>query len=104
MKVITLPVLFSLLIFSVGAMADWPPAGGAKVPGNTMELPTTLKPVEQPLDHLLNEGGAVISAQQGEHGPVVTLKKGSQYIMCLLIGAGDGGDQNISTSRCYAFN
>ncbi|MBS0849275.1 hypothetical protein [Citrobacter sp. JGM124] len=104
MKAVTLSILFSLLTVSGSAMADWPPEDSAKVPGNTLELPTTLKPVEKPLDQLLNEGGAVISAQHGKHGPVVTLKKGDQYIMCLLIGAGDGGDQNISTSRCYALN
>ena len=63
-----------------------------------------LKPVDKPLSKLLDSGGVVVSVQLSEHGPVVTLKKTGSYIICTVVGAGDGSDQNVSTSRCYALN
>ena len=92
------------LVFSSATFAQWPPETGAKVPGNTLELPTTLKPVQVPLDKLLNQGATLITAQRDINGPTVTLRKGKQYIMCTVVGAGSGSDQNTATSRCYAMN
>ncbi|MBT0720199.1 hypothetical protein EFZ10_11060 [Tatumella sp. TA1] len=104
MKIFAFIVGSLALLTSPFSSAQWPPETGAKVPGNTLELPTTLKPVSVPLEKLLNQGATLITAQRDVNGPVVTVKKGKQYIMCIVIGAGSGGDQNIATSRCYAMN
>ncbi len=104
MKKISAIVISCLGLMAPYASADWPPEAGAKVPGNTLELPTTLTPVQQPLDKLLNQGASIITASREANGPVVTLKKGKRYIMCMVTGAGSGSDQNIATSRCYAMN
>lgn len=104
MKLTTLILSCIALFISPYSLAQWPPEAGAKVPGNTLELPTTLKPLSVPLDKLLNEGATLITAQRDTNGPTVTLKKGKHYIMCTVVGAGSGGDQNIATSRCYEMN
>ena len=104
MKWTTLILCCMTLFMSPLSLAQWPPEAGAKVPGNTLELPTTLKPISVPLDKLLDEGATLITAQRDINGPTVTLKKGKHYIMCSVVGAGSGGDQNIATSRCYAMN
>ncbi|WP_241609530.1 hypothetical protein [Rosenbergiella australiborealis] len=93
-----------ILLASPMGFAQWPPEAGAKVVGNTIELPTTLKPVAIPLDQLLNQGATIITAQHDTNGPTVTLKKGQHYIICMVSGAGSAKDQNIATSRCYAMN
>ncbi|MBT0725314.1 hypothetical protein HH682_12985 [Rosenbergiella sp. S61] len=102
---ITALILSSLtLLVSPLSLAQWPPETGAKVPGNTLELPTTLKPISVPLDKLLNEGATLITAQRDTNGPTVTLRRGKHYIMCSVMGAVSGEDQNIATSRCYEMN
>ncbi len=75
MKLTTLILSCMALFISPYALAQWPPEAGAKVPGNTLELPTTLKPLSVPLDKLLNEGATLITAQRDTNGPTVTLKK-----------------------------
>jgi len=104
MKTIAMILCGVTLLTSPFTFAQWPPEAGAKVPGNTLELPTTLKPVSVPLDKLLNQGATIITAQRDTNGPTVTLKKGKHYIMCTVAGAGSGSDQNVATSRCYEMN
>ncbi len=95
-------VLTSAISFT--AAAQWPPETGAQVPGNALEYPTRLSAVNESLEQMLDQGGAIISSTPGADGPIVTLKKGKHYIFCVLKGAGSGSDQNVATSKCYAMN
>ncbi|AUH02223.1 hypothetical protein PCO86_03590 [Pectobacteriaceae bacterium CE70] len=96
-------LLLFLSAFTVSA-AGWPPVTGAKVPGNAMEFPTKLEPVNSSLETMLNKGAEVVSSYVGQYGPVVTIKNNKHYIICILKGAGTGSDQNVATSKCYAMN
>ncbi|BDH46066.1 hypothetical protein TUM12370_21100 [Salmonella enterica subsp. enterica serovar Choleraesuis] len=102
-----LSVIFSSFIalgISFSACAAWPPETGAKVPGNALEYPTRLEPLNTSLEKLLNSDASVISSYAGETGPVVTLRLNSRYIICMVKGAGIGSDQKVATSKCYAMN
>lgn len=99
-------MIFGCLTLSAAfsAAAQWPPETGAKVPGNALEYPTRLSAVNDSLEHMLNQGAAVITTSPGTDGPMVTIKKGKHYIICVLKGAGTGADQNVATSKCYQMN
>ncbi|WP_294901324.1 hypothetical protein [Tatumella sp. UBA2305] len=103
-KLITLLLLSFTTATSFSAAAQWPPETGAKVPGNALEYPTRLSPVNQSLEQMLNQGGEIIASSLASDGPVVTLRLKKHYIFCLLKGAGSGSDQNVATSKCYAMN
>ena len=94
----------SLMITCRASASGWPPESGSRVPGNALEYPTKLSPLNVSLEKLLNNGAKVISTSLASDGPVVTVQNGKHYIICLLKGAGSGIDQNVSTSRCYAMN
>ena len=91
-------------VATLASAANWPPETGAKVPGNVLEYPTKLAPVNRSLQQMLNEGATLVSSGLGENGPVVTLHSGKSYVICVLKGAGTGSDQNAATSKCYAMN
>lgn len=98
-----------LLFNSVLAMANWPPETGQLVPGNGLEYPTKLEAVNVSLQTMLDAGAEIISSYIATDGPVVTIKQHKentalQYFICVVKGAGTGSDQNIATSKCYAFN
>lgn len=91
-------------VATLASAANWPPQTGAKVPGNALEYPTKLEPVNRSLQHMLNEGATVVASELGENGPVVTLHSKKSYVICMLKGAGTGADQHVATSKCYAMN
>lgn len=105
MKALThlLPIAI-MLGASVASASGWPPETGAKVPGNALEYPTKLEPLDSSLEQMLNQGATVISSYIAGDGPVVTLRNQKRYAICMLKGAGTGEDQNVATSRCYALN
>lgn len=99
-----------LTLFSGFTFADWPPETGALVPGNGLEFPTKLEVVNESLQSMLDGGALVISSYVAQNGPIVTIKRHNpkkssmQYLICILKGAGIGSDQNVATSKCYAYN
>lgn len=103
LKSIALPALLGA-VFSCSSYAAWPPETGQKVPGNALEYPTRLEPVNQSLEKMLNAGARVVSSYIGDAGPVVTVLSNKHYVICTLRGKGTGSDQNVATSKCYAMN
>lgn len=97
-------LVLTTLMVSFSAAAQWPPETGAKVAGNALEIPTQLSAVNTSLEQLLNQGGVVISSYAATDGPVVTLRNGKHYIICLVKGAGSSPGQNVPTSKCYQMN
>lgn len=104
MKNITRFICLCITICSFDTFANWPPETGALVAGNALEYPTKLDAVDNSLETMLNSGAKMISSYVANDGPIVTIKYQQQYIICMLKGAGMGSDQNVATSKCYAFN
>ncbi|ORC61704.1 hypothetical protein BZK31_02005 [Pseudomonas floridensis] len=105
MNKLLLSLPLALLLGTSLASADgWPPETSAKVPGNALEWPTRLEPVNVSLEKMLNAGATVVSSYVAQDGPVVTIVSKKHTIICMLKGAGTGSDQNVATSKCYSMN
>ena len=106
--------LFSLiaaccLITPVSGMAettsDFLPEAGAKSPYSPQDIPTTLKPMSDSLDTLLNKGFQIIATSgYANSGILFTLSFQKQHVLCVLTTPNSQSDQNVPTSRCWSLN
>lgn len=84
---------------------DWLPQAGVKSPFSPLSVPTTLRPVQDSLAAMLNDGYQITTTTDYEgSGALFTLVRHGQSVLCVLTAPNVKTDQNIPTSRCWYLN